>query len=314
MLEDSQIIIVDRKKISEYEMEYRIGGIQGDGVMSCIDVYYGIQVIYNKFHSFDTPINREINSSYIEINHCRRGKFECLYNKNYYAHLCEGDLSINRWSLQRMGDSFPLGYYEGVEILIDIQKARKNELLANFHIDIDFLAKKLTLNDNIYILRSTQQIQHICLEMYEIDKKMKVDYLKIKVLELLLFLSHNDFEMMQNQKRYYPKKQIETIKAIKQYLSEHLSSKINFDVLAKQYHINIHTLRKSFKEIYGVPIYQWFKQCRLEYSMELLRNTDLSIIDIANKVGYSNPSKYSAAFYQLMNMTPQQYRKSFGEI
>ena len=116
MLEDSQIIIVDRKKISEYEMEYRIGGIQGDGVMSCIDVYYGIQVIYNKFHSFDTPINREINSSYIEINHCRRGKFECLYNKNYYAHLCEGDLSINRWSLQRMGDSFPLGYYEGVEI------------------------------------------------------------------------------------------------------------------------------------------------------------------------------------------------------
>ena len=97
-------------------------------------------------------------------------------------------------------------------------------------------------------------------------------------------------------------------------MSEHLSSKINFDVLAKQYHINIHTLRKSFKEIYGVPIYQWFKQYRLEYSMELLRNTDLSIIDIANKVGYSNPSKYSAAFYQLMNMTPQQYRKSFGEI
>lgn len=314
MLEDSQIIIADRKKISEYEMEYRIGGIQGNGVMNCIDVYCGIQVIYNKFHSFDTPVNKEINSSYIEINHCLRGKFECLYNKNYYAHLCEGDLSISRWSLQRIGDSFPLGYYEGVEILIDTEKARKNELLTKFHIDIDFLAEKLALNNNIYILRSTKQIQHICLEMYQIENEMKIDYLKIKVLELLLFLSHTDFKMMQNQKHYYPKKQIETIKAVKQYLSEHLADRIDFNALSNQYHINIHTLRKAFKEIYGVPIYQWFKQYRMEYSMELLRKTNLSIIDIANRVGYSNPSKYSSAFYKWMNMTPQQYRKSFSII
>ena len=31
---------------------------------------------------------------------------------------------------------------------------------------------------------------------------------------------------------------------------------------------------------------------------------------LANKIGYSNPSKYSAAFSKYVNMTPQQYRKS----
>ena len=71
-----------------------------------------------------------------------------------------------------------------------------------------------------------------------------------------------------------------------------------------------HTFRKAFKEIHGKPIYQWYKEYRLEYSLGLLINTDIPIIEIANEIGYSNPSKYSAAFYQYTSMTPQQYRKS----
>ena len=137
-----------------------------------------------------------------------------------------------------------------------------------------------------------------------------MDYLKIKVLELLLFLSHSDFEMIQDKKRYYPKNQIETVKSIKNYLSQNLSIKPDFNRLAQEYNININTLRKIFKEIYGVPIYTWFKQYRIEYSIGLLKKTDMPIIEIANKIGYSNPSKYSAAFSKYVNMTPQQYRKS----
>ena len=61
-------------------------------------------------------------------------------------------------------------------------------------------------------MRATQQIQHIFMEMYDVENEIKVDYLKIKVLELLLFLSHIDFEIIQDKKRYYPKNQIETVK------------------------------------------------------------------------------------------------------
>lgn len=310
MLEVLNKNITEEKRIGEYETQFTIGGLQGPGTIHCIDVYPGIKVIYNRFHSVDTPVNTNRDRRYIEINHCRRGKYEFLYDKNYYGYLCEGDLSISRWSLQRRDDSFPLGYYEGVEILIDLKRARGNELFADFHIDLDFLSRKLTWNHDVYILRSTEQIQHICLEMYEIEQGMKRDYLKIKVLELLLFLSHSDFGVMQNQKSYYPKKQIEVIKEIKKSLTEHLSERPDFDSLAAQYHMNIYTLRKAFREIYGVPLYQWFKEYRIEYSLNLLEKTQMPIIDIANKVGYSNPSKFSAAFYRRINMSPQQYRKS----
>ena len=125
-----------------------------------------------------------------------------------------------------------------------------------------------------------------------------------------MFLSHHDFGILENEKHYYPKKQIEIIKAIKTELSNNISAKYDLEKLVKQYNINIHTFRKAFKEIHGKPIYQWYKEYRLEYSLGLLINTDIPIIEIANEIGYSNPSKYSAAFYQYTSMTPQQYRKS----
>ena len=97
------------------------------------------------------------------------------------------------------------------------------------------------------------------------------------MLELLLFLSHHDFGILENEKHYYPKKQIEIIKAIKTELSNNISAKYDLEKLVKQYNINIHTFRKAFKEIHGKPIYQWYKEYRLEYSLGLLINTDILI-------------------------------------
>lgn len=310
MLEDIKLPFINKRVINKYENEYQIGQIDGKGTMYSIDVYPGIQVIYNNFHCFIAPADQTNRQNcYIEINHCLKGKFECQYNKNYYAYLCEGDLAISCDSLDKLTHSFPLGYYSGAEILIEIDKAKDNRLLKEFHIDIDLIAKRLKDNCNVYIFRATAQIEHICLEMYEIEERMKRDYLKIKVLELLLFLNHHDFGILENEKRYYPKKQIEIIKAIKTDLSKNLSNKYDLEQLVNHYNINIHTFRKAFKEIYGKPIYQWYKEYRLEYSLGLLVNTNMSIIEIANEVGYCNPSKYAAAFYQYTKMTPQQYRK-----
>lgn len=312
MLENSNIMISNKEKINKHETKYMIGAINGEGRMYCIDLYNGIQVIYNNFHCYNVPktdVDKD-STKFIEINHCLRGKFECLYDQEYYAYLTEGDLSISRWSLETSKQFFTFGYYEGIEVLIDVEKAKNNEIFSEFNIDIDLISKKLTLNNDIYIMRATQQIQHIFMEMYDVENEIKVDYLKIKVLELLLFLSHIDFEIIQDKKRYYPKNQIETVKSIRNYLTDNLSLKPDFNKLAQEYNININTLRKLFKEIYGVPIYTWFKQYRIEYSIELLKKTDIPIIEIANKIGYSNPSKYSAAFSKYVNMTPQQYRKS----
>lgn len=94
MLEHIKLPFISKKVVNEYEKTYQIGQNDGYGTMNFIDVYQGIQVIYNDFHCFDAPTDQSLDRyRYIEINHCLKGKFECQYNKNYYAYLCPGDLA-----------------------------------------------------------------------------------------------------------------------------------------------------------------------------------------------------------------------------
>lgn len=296
--------------INTYEKRYTIDCPNGYGYMNCIRLAPGISVIYNDFHCFESPESNSPFQTYLEINHCLSGKFECVFNENYYGYLNAGDLAINQHSINRKTSGFPLGYYYGIEILIDIEKAKNSTLLKQFHIDIERLMQKVIDHHGLFIDRSNKQIEHILLEMYDIDEAIKVDYLSIKVLELLLYLSHKDFEMINTHIKYYDKKQIEKIRLIKKYLIEHLDQKIDFQALANVYHINLNTLRKSFKDIYGKPIYQWYKEYRLKEASILLSTTNLPIIDIASQVGYDNPSKFSAAFCKHFGQTPIAYRKT----
>jgi AraC family transcriptional regulator len=41
----------------------------------------------------------------------------------------------------------------------------------------------------------------------------------------------------------------------------------------------------------------------------LLRETDKTVITIANEVGYSNPSHFARAFRKYTEQTPSQYRR-----
>ncbi|WP_331456249.1 helix-turn-helix domain-containing protein [Methanobrevibacter arboriphilus] len=72
--------------------------------------------------------------------------------------------------------------------------------------------------------------------------------------------------------------------------------------------MSITSLKTSFKAIYGKPVYAWRKEYRLQIAKELLNKEDYKISEIANKVGYKNPSKFSAAFKEYYKLTPSQYR------
>lgn len=293
----------------EKEMKYDILCPDGKGSMICIDLLDGIQVIYNDFHCLSLPDNgfEHKNNCIIEINHCLKGRFESRLN-NMFGYIKEGDMAICDWRIDRKPSEFPLGYYYGVEILIDVKKALHEPLLVQFGIDLNVLIEKIEKSDLIYIMRATSQVEHIFMEMYDLPQNIKIEYLKVKVIELLLFLKELDFESAKSERHYYKKSQIEIVKKIRNQMMESWSKKYDVALLAKQHNISASILRKCFKEIYGKPIYQWHKEYRLEKAKELLLTSDLSIIEIAALSGYENPSKFSAAFNDLFNQSPSHYR------
>ena len=46
----------------------------------------------------------------------------------------------------------------------------------------------------------------------------------------------------------------------------------------------------------------------MQKACQLLKETDKSIIEIANEMGYDNPNKFSTAFKNIIGNTPSEYK------
>ena len=145
--------------------------------------------------------------------------------------------------------------------------------------------------------------------MYTGPAEILLHYFKLKVQELLLYLGYlnpNPAGLTQ-----YCSRQTAMIKDIHTLLIEHLDHRFTIDELSKKYLINTSSLKEVFKGVYGLPIATYMKEYRIRKSMELLRQTDDSIAEIAAKVGYESQVKFTKAFKDIAKTPPPPFRKSF---
>lgn len=100
------------------------------------------------------------------------------------------------------------------------------------------------------------------------------------------------------------------IQAVHQLLTQDLSQRHTIESLAHQFYMDSSTLKREFRQAYGLPIATYLKEYRIKKAMELLATTDRSIGDIAAQVGYETQSKFTAAFKAMTQLSPSEYRKS----
>ena len=294
---------------SSFKTVYSFDFKSGNGKMVSYAVFPGIYLVHNEIHGFEINEFKRIDSNQeITINHCKKGRFECKF-KGKYHYLEEGDLVVATKTSEKSYSTFPLGYYEGIEIYINKKSAKsflKN--VFGYSFDLNEVYNKISENNDFLLIKSTEEIEHIFNEMYYVDEKIQKMYFKLKVLELFLFLKITPLNNTIENRPKFSKKQVETIKAIKKELIKNIHNPITLEYLSKKYNISITSLKTSFKAIYGKPVYAWRKEYRLQIAKELLNKEDYKISEIANKVGYKNPSKFSAAFKEYYKLTPSQYR------
>ena len=70
-------------------------------------------------------------------------------------------------------------------------------------------------------------------------------------------------------------------------------------------------LRNSFRNLYGISLYDYIRTEIMKRAMQLLAADHLSIHNIAEKCGYQNQSKFTAAFKDVHGITPSEFRKAF---
>ena len=79
--------------------------------------------------------------------------------------------------------------------------------------------------------------------------------------------------------------------------------------LAGEVHLSVNYLRSIYKEREGLSLSSYITQKRLELIYHLLKDTDTSIQEISDKLGFTTKNYFFTFFKKHTGMTPSQYRK-----
>jgi AraC-like DNA-binding protein len=94
------------------------------------------------------------------------------------------------------------------------------------------------------------------------------------------------------------------------YLHLNYSRKITIEEITKVFHTNRNTLNKRFTKETGLSVMEYIIKLRIKVACTLLRDTNLPISEIIERVGFTDNSYWGRTFKKLVGLTPTDYRKS----
>lgn len=101
------------------------------------------------------------------------------------------------------------------------------------------------------------------------------------------------------------------INAAKKYIQSHLFEKITAEDVAAHVHLNEKYFTHYFKEKTTQNFKAYLLQLKLEQAKELLKEGELSIGEIALKLGYSDYRAFNRIFKKLEQLTPSEFQNQY---
>ncbi|MCF7521227.1 AraC family transcriptional regulator [Neisseria sp. ZJ106] len=96
-------------------------------------------------------------------------------------------------------------------------------------------------------------------------------------------------------------------------IREHLDQKLSVALIAQHTGISVSRLERLFKSVLQITPLQMIQKMRLEAALNLLKDTQHPIVEIAVMCGYADHSAFSRQFKQLTGVSPLTFRKTHQE-
>jgi AraC-like DNA-binding protein len=103
---------------------------------------------------------------------------------------------------------------------------------------------------------------------------------------------------------------VRRVRRVREYVEVHFGESIDLSLLAGVAGLSVHHFARQFKQSAGVTPHLYLTQKRVERAREMLVQTDLSLAEIANAVGFFDQGHLARHFRQMVGTTPREFRWS----
>jgi AraC-like DNA-binding protein len=282
------------------------------------------QMIFNDLNSFkivhlknsgleNAFVKHKLTKNYIQLYFSIHGDNAVAFNLEHcVTHINNGDSRMVYFKEDEMNILYnlpPLG--EVVAILISIEYFH-----SLFSIDGNMLINFSNFNSGRPIIEPKQISQSIKLILNQLisnqtNQTLRPIYVKGKVYELLSYYFSNSIENDNEHCPYIASEEtISKIKQAKEIIIKEMNNPPSLAELSKLIGLNIKKLKTDFKEIYGVPVFTFLLNYKMEVAKNLLQEQQLNVNEISSYLGYSTSSHFIAAFKRKHGITPKQFAKT----
>ena len=261
-------------------------------------------IAYYRYKQGHQDLKRVHYHNGLEIGLCLEGAGLFFINNNVLPFK-QNDISIifpKQAHIAQSPDEIPSDWYF---ITVDIDKIITDKNICNAHFML--LQEELP---NIFSREQHEDIFSIVNMIIRELEKEEQNYQQV-IIQLLTSLLFKIIRLKSLNRSYHTflPTEFASIAPALHYISTFYNKEIASQKLAELCHLSPTHFRRVFKRATQYSPHQYLAYVRMNMAKTLLRSTRLSVINIAQNVGYSSITSFNRTFKTFFCVTPTQYRR-----
>ena len=135
-------------------------------------------------------------------------------------------------------------------------------------------------------------------------------FMQSKVLEILAHQLEEFSQDLSDKKIHFNRQDVERLHHARTILEKEFADPPALAVLSRRAGINDFKLKCGFREVFGTTVFGYVRRLRMEKARLLLETSDMTVTEIALKVGYTSLGHFAGAFKRSFGLVPRKYRLS----
>lgn len=258
-------------------------------------------------------LSPDVHKNRLEIFFCLGGKLKLENQTHDLYSIVSGEIALLS-GIEPMLYCQTEGMLEGILICMDVSHILENfdELYgeaANIRNICGWL-DRATECRQVKILGKNIWTDTVFSVLNTLESSERRRYCILKAIELVYLIQKESYVLQicngncENQGYVQ-----QTAEEMRRYLKQHLDQKLTIKQMSQRYCLSHTAFKEYFRRMNGCPFHKWLLQQRMAKAVELLRHSSMSILEIAQSVGYEGVSQFNVVFKRIYGVTPSKYRK-----